>query len=407
MLALGCTEPIALAYAAAKVKAVLGTMPETIVAQCSGNIIKNVKCVSVPNAGTLKGIRASVLIGMLGGNPEKKLEVLSDVTDEQIQEAERLLQTELCSVEALNSDVPLHIIVKAEAGAHTASVEIKHLHTNITKITHDGAVIFEAGKDAEAAHGYETDRSLLNVHDIFVFAKTCDLESVRPLLDRQIKYNLRIAEEGLSGKYGIGIGKMLLSTAKEKPMNEVRAYAAAGSEARMSGCCLPVVINSGSGNQGIASSVPVIIYARQKKYSQEQLYRALVFSNLLTIHQKAGIGRLSAFCGAVSASCASGAAMTFLDGGSLEQIEMTITNTLADVSGIICDGAKPSCGAKIASGLDAAIMAHDLAMCGNVYEPNTGILKKTVENTISTVGRIGSQGMVELDHEILNIMLGR
>jgi L-cysteine desulfidase len=407
VVALGCTEPIALAFAAAKARETLGQMPRKIIAHCSPDIIKNVKCVTVPNTGNLKGVCASVLIGAVGGKAEKELEVLADITEEHIETTNRLMDTELCEVEALHTDIPLCIVVEMSAGENTASVEIRHTHTNIHKITKNGTVIFQASDETEDNHGYKTDRSLLNVSDILEFANTVEIEKLKPLLDSQIKFNLRIAEEGLSGEYGVGIGKMLLESYPNTPINQARAYASAASEARMSGCSLPVVINSGSGNQGITASVPVVVFGRAKGYSEEKIYRALIFSNLLTIHQKSGIGRLSAFCGAVCAACASGAAMAYMDGGTLEQINMTISNTLANVSGIICDGAKPSCGAKIASALDAAIMAYNLAMNHNAYQNREGILQDNIEGTIDAVGRIGRFGMSSLDREILSIMLKR
>ena len=407
-IALGCTEPIALAYAASKTRELLDGIPDKITANCSADIVKNVKCVTVPNTGMLKGVCASVLIGLVGGNPEKELEVLADVTNEHIEETRRLLEAEICNVQILNSGITLHIIIEAKAGDQSASVEIRHTHTGIYKIMKNNKVIYQVNEESpENFDGCKTDRSLLNVSDIFKFSNTVDVTVLKPILDKQIEYNLKIAEEGFKGDYGVGIGKMLLNSYPDTPINKARAYAAAASEARMSGCTLPVVINSGSGNQGIAASVPVIIYGREKGSTDEQIYRALIFSNLLTIHQKSGIGRLSAFCGAVSASCASGTAIAYIDGATLEQIYMTISNTLANVSGIICDGAKPSCAAKIASGLDAALMAYHLAMGNNGYQQLEGILRQDIESTIDAVGRIGRVGMSSLDREILNIMLKR
>ncbi|MGL5674936.1 MAG: serine dehydratase subunit alpha family protein [Cellulosilyticaceae bacterium] len=404
--AMGCTEPIAIAYAAAKAREVLGKMPEKVEVKCSGNIIKNAKCVTVPNTGDLKGIEASAVIGVVAGKPEKELEVISVVDEASIKETSRLLSEGYCEVTLLDTKVSLHIFVEVKAGEESASVEIKYTHTNITSITKNGEVLFQADETPDRYLGVFIDRSILNVEDIYEFANTVDLEDVRELLDRQITYNTRIAEEGLKGIYGLGIGKVLLSASPENcTQTKIKAYAAAASEARMSGSALPVVTNSGSGNQGMTSSVPVIVYAKEKGLSKEALYRGLVFSNLMTIHQKTVIGRLSAFCGAVSASCASGAAITYLAGGSIEQIKMTITNTLANVAGIVCDGAKPSCAAKIASSLDGALMGHHLAMAHQAYEANTGIVKDCIEGTIAAVGRLGKYGMYETDKEILNIML--
>ena len=404
--AMGCTEPIAIAFAAAKAREVLGAIPERIVAKCSGNIIKNARCVTVPNTGNLKGIEASAIVGVLGGVPDKELEVISCIGCEVIEETAKRMEEDYCQVELLDTAVSLHIVIEVYKGEESASVEIQYMHTNITQITHNGEVYFKAEATPDKYLGVFVDRGILNVEAIYDFANTVAIADVKTLLDRQIKYNLEMAEEGLKGIYGLGIGKVLLEAApKGCTQTKIKAYAAAASEARMTGSALPVVTNSGSGNQGMTSSIPVIIYAREKGLSEEALYRGLVFSNLMTIHQKTPIGRLSAFCGAVSASCASGTAMTYLAGGSVEQLKMTIKNTLANVSGIVCDGAKASCAAKIASSLDGAIMGHYLAMAGRVYEANTGIIKESIEETIAAVVRLGKYGMYETDKEILNIML--
>ncbi|MGI6175524.1 MAG: serine dehydratase subunit alpha family protein [Christensenellales bacterium] len=405
VVALGCTEPIALAYAAAKAREALGAMPEKIQAYCSGDIIKNVKSVTIPNTGNLKGVNASILIGIVGGNPDKGLEVLEDIEQRHIDETWRLLDTDICTTKRMESETPLHILIEVQSGEDRASVEIKHAHTNITSIKKNGVEIFKAQEADGKSHGYQTDRELLNVSDIYDFTNEVNLDDVKELIDRQIEYNIRIAEEGMTGKYGVSIGKMLLDSYPETPINKGRAYAAAASEARMSGCTLPVVINSGSGNQGITASVPLIIYAREKNLPEEMMYRALVFSNLLTIHFKTGIGPLSAFCGAVCAACGAGAGIAYLDGASLNMIKKTITNTFANVSGIICDGAKPSCGAKIASAFDAAIMAYNLALNDDAYKAKEGILQSDVEDTIQVIGHIGRVGMTGLDETILDIML--
>ena len=369
--AMGCTEPIAIAYAAAKAREVLGKMPEKVIAKCSGNIIKNAMCVTVPNTGDLVGIKASSIIGVLAGDSSKELEVINEVKEEHIKEANKLMNEEYCFVERLESDIQLHIVMEVYNGNESALVEI----------------------------------SILNVNDIFEFANTVDIKHIKELLDMQINYNIAIAKEGLNGEYGVGIGKMLMKCYPNSIITKLKVYAAAASEARMSGCSLPVMTNSGSGNQGMATSIPVIIYAKEKGLTEEELYRGLVFSNLITIHQKTGIGRLSAFCGAVSAGCASGAAITYLEGGTLEQINKTVTNTLANISGIVCDGAKASCAAKIATSVDAGMMAHYLAMEDKSYVANTGILKENIEKTITAVGRLGKEGMKETDKEILEIML--
>ena len=403
--AMGCTEPIAIAYAAAKARDVLGKMPEKVIAKCSVNIIKNAMCVTVPNTGDLVGIKASAIIGVLAGDSSKELEVISKVREENILEANKLMSEEYCFVEGLDTDIQLHIEMEVYAGNDNATVEIKYAHNNISKIIKNGEVLFEGNEDPSKYLGVFIDRSILNVSDIFDFANNVDINDIKELLDKQIEYNITIAEEGLKGEYGVGIGKMLMKCYPDSIVTKLKVYSAAASEARMSGSSLPVMTNSGSGNQGMATSIPVIIYAREKGLSEEQLYRGLIFSNLMTIHQKTGIGRLSAFCGAVSAGCASGAAITYLEGGTLEQINKTVTNTLANISGIVCDGAKASCAAKIATSVDASMMGHYLAMEDQGYSPRTGILKESIEETITAVGRLGKEGMKETDKEILDIML--
>ena len=390
--AMGCTEPIAIAYAAAKAREVLGKKPEKIIAKCSGNIVKNAMCVTVPNTGDLVGIKASAIIGVLAGDPNKELEVISVVKKEHIIEANKLMAEEYCFVERLDTDIQLHIRMEVYSQEDSAVVEIKYAHNNISKIIKNGNVLFEGNQDSSKYLGVFIDRSILNVNDIFDFANSVDINDVKELLDKQIEYNITIAEEGLKGEYGVGIGKMLMKCYPDSIVTKLKVYAAAASEARMSGSSLPVMTNSGSGNQGMATSIPVIIYAKEKGLSEDQLYRGL-------------IGRLSAFCGAVSAGCASGAAITYLEGGTLEQINKTVTNTLANISGIVCDGAKASCAAKIATSVDASMMSHYLAMEGQCYSPKTGILKENIEETIIAVGRLGKEGMKETDKEILDIML--
>lgn len=404
--AMGCTEPIAISYAAAKARDVLGEIPDRIIVKCSGNIIKNAKCVTVPNTNGLIGINASAIIGVVAGNSDKELEVINKVTHENIREANKLMSENICIVEILNSDVQLHLIVEAYSQNGSATVEIKYAHTNITEITKNGQLIFKANESDGKYLGVFIDRKILNVKKIYEFSNTVNLDDIKEILDKQIDYNIKIAEEGLKGIYGIGIGKILLESGGDTSVvTKLKAYAAAASEARMSGSSLPVMTNSGSGNQGMTTSIPVIIYAKEKNLSMEELYRGLVFSNLMTIHQKTGLGRLSAFCGAVSAGCASGAGITYLEKGSLEQINNTVTNTLANISGIVCDGAKASCAAKIATSIDAAMMSHYLAMAHQGYTANTGILKENIEDTITAVGRLGKEGMRQTDKEILDIML--
>ena len=402
--AMGCTEPIALAYGGARAREILGGMPEKVIAKCSGNIIKNVRCVTIPNSKGLVGIEAGVLLGIAGGNAGKQMEVLEDVSDADIEKAKEMLKKGVCKVEFLDSPSVLHIILELYTEEHSAVVEIRDGHTNITSIRKDGKELLEGA--AKFEHDDTDERKvILNMENIKEFADTVELSKVQHLIERQITCNMAIANEGMKGGYGLGLGKLLVESYPDTTLNQMKAYAAAGSEARMGGCDLPVIINSGSGNQGIASSVPVVVYARIKQVDQETLYRSLVFSNLLTIYQKTYIGKLSAFCGAVSASCASGAALTYMVGGTLDQIKMTVENTLANIPGIICDGAKISCAAKIATSLDAAIMAHNLAMKNKVYAPYTGILKEDTPETISCVGYIGKEGMKQTDKEILKIMI--
>lgn len=403
--ALGCTEPIAIAYAAATARNILGADPDSAEIECSGNIVKNAMGVVVPNAGGLKGIQASVIAGLIGGVAELELEVLSNITNEDIPRIQALVDSGFCKVRQIQSDAQLNIIVHVTKDDDHVSVEIKHAHTNIYKIIKNGRILFENSIDHGRYLGSMTDRSSLTVKDILEFAQTVDLKDVKALIEKQIKYNMAIAEEGLKENYGVRIGKTLLGGMSDHVWTKVKAYTAAASEARMSGSIMPVVTNSGSGNQGITASVPIIIYARETNLSHEQLIRALVLSNLLAVHQKTKIGRLSAFCGAVSAACAAGAGITYLSGGGIDQICSTIVNTLANTPGIICDGAKPSCAAKIATSIDASIMAHLLSSQGTSYEAGSGIIKRDIERTIAMVGSMASNGMSSTDHEILKIML--
>ena len=400
--AMGCTEPIALAYAAAKARELLSGAPVSIVARCSGNIIKNVRCVAIPNSNGMIGIEAAVALGAFGGNSELGMEVLEAVNASDRALVSKFLADGACKVEYLASDIPLHFILELCDGTDSVSIEVRHSHMNVTSIIKNGDTILSRDNDGEAS---ATDRSFLTIESIKHFTDTVEISKIKKLFDRQIRYNMDIAYEGISGNWGLGIGRMIRASYADGVVTRMKAYAAAASEARMSGCDMPVIINSGSGNQGIASSVPVIVYAREKDVAQERLYRALAFSALLTIHQKDHIGKLSAFCGAVSASCAACAAITYMVGGTLKQIKATIDNTLANIPGIICDGAKISCAAKIASSIDAAMMAHFLAMQDKGYDAFTGILKEEAEETISCVGYIGKIGMRETDREIVKMML--
>ncbi len=401
--ALGCTEPIAVALAAAAARKALGVFPQWITAACSGNIIKNVTGVTVPNCGGLKGIAAAAIIGAVGGDAMAGLEVLQNVCGADIDTTKRLLDEKFCKVKPLESAHLLHIQLTAGAGDCTAFVEICDRHTNIVRVLRNGVALYTA--NAHAADDGCTNREGMCVAGILDFATEVELCAVRETLARQIAYNTAIAAEGLSGRYGAGVGAALLALS-EKPDARVhaRAMAAAGSDARMSGCGMPVVTNSGSGNQGMTASLPVIAYAREYQKSEEALYRALLVSNLVAIHQKTRIGRLSAYCGAVSAASGAAAGIAFLMGGDEALICQTITNTLGNVAGMICDGAKPSCAAKIASAVDAALLGWELAKNGKGFLPGEGIVKADIEGTIAAVGRLGHCGMRRTDLEIISIM---
>ena len=401
--ALGCTEPIALAYAGAKLRDILGEYPERIVARCSGSLIKNVRCVQIPNSQGHVGIEAALALGVFGGDAQRDMQVLSAVTEESRRRADAFLQEERCSVYCLDSDIPLHFIVEGCCGSDSALIEIRYTHLNITRIEKNGEVLLN--NETGTVGPTPADRSALNIANIKAFADEAPFEKLEPIYDQVVRMNMDIAYEGMSGGYGLCIGKMLRESYPDSTITRMKAFAAAGSEARMDGCELPVIINSGSGNQGIASTVPVIVYCRENSIPRERMYRALAFSSLATVFQKEFIGTLSAFCGAVSASCASGAAITYLCNGTVEQIENTISNTLADIPGIICDGAKTSCAIKIATCLDAAMMAHHLAMRNHVYSPLTGILRDSADETVSSVGYLARVGMYQTNKEILKVMM--
>ncbi len=404
--ALGCTEPIAIAYAAAKAREVMGGFPEHIEMSCSGNIIKNVKGVTVPNSGGLKGIDVAATLGVVGGDASSELEVLAKVNQEDIDRTRELVKQGFCGCTLAEGVENLYIVAKVQGGGHSAEVTIINRHTYITKIVKDGQVIFERSLGLEG--DTETvDRSRLSVKDILDFADQVEIEDVREVLERQVKYNTAIAEAGLSKSYGAQVGRTLLQYFGSDVKVRARAKAAAGSDARMSGCSLPVVINSGSGNQGMTVSLPVVEFAKELNLSQEALYRALVVSNLIAIHQKKYIGSLSAYCGAVSAACGAGAAITYMTGGTYEEVSRTIVNTIANVGGIVCDGAKSSCAAKIASAVDAALLAHYMGMVHRCFQPGEGIVEEDVEKTIKNMGYIGRVGMKRTDTEILNIMIDR
>ena len=404
--ALGCTEPIAIAYASAKACQVLGAFPDRIEMSLSGNIIKNVKGVTVPNSGGLKGIDVAAVLGAVGGNADKALEVLEEITPEDIERTKELVDKRICSCSLVEGVANLYIVAKVIKGDHYAEVTIIDQHTNITKIVRDGEVLLEQEPQAEAE---ETgiDKSKLTVKDILQFANEVKIDDVRDILERQIRMNTAISQEGLDNNYGAQIGKTLMHVWGKGITTRACARAAAGSDARMGGCSMPVVINSGSGNQGMTVSLPVIAYAEEWEISREKLYRSLVVSNLIAIHQKFYIGSLSAYCGAVSAACGAGAGITYMYGGNYQQVSLTIINTLGNVGGIVCDGAKPSCAAKIASSVDAALMAFQLSIQNKSFLPGEGIIKGDVEETIKSMGYIGRVGMRATDTEILNIMIDR
>ena len=406
--AMGCTEPIAIALASAKAREALGTMPEKITAACSGNIIKNAKGVIVPTTGNMKGINTSAILGAVAGDPGLGLEVLSKVGSADLEKTRELLAEGICREELLDTTAKLHILITMEGGGHTALAEIRDEHTNVIRLEKDGVVLFRKEEPVQAAVEEEkSDLDELNLADILDFANTVDLTEIRPTLARQVEYNVRIAQEGMTHVYGGRVGATLLRHYGEDVRIRARAMAAAGSDARMGGCVLPVVINSGSGNQGITCSVPIVVYAKYLGAAEDTMYRALIVSNLVALLQKRGIGRLSAFCGAVCAACGSGAGITYLHGGDYDTIGRTITNTLANVSGIVCDGAKGSCAAKIAASVDAAILAHEMSMDGNTFGAGEGLVKESVEQTIASIGRMAAEGMRETDTEILRIMIGQ
>ena len=402
--AMGCTEPIALAYAAAKAREVLGKMPDKVYVEASGSIIKNVKSVIVPNTDYLKGIPAAAAAGIVAGKAEKELEVIAEVTKEETQKMREFLSEAEIAVEHVDNGITFDIIITVSKGEEYAKVRIANYHTNIVLIEKNGEKLLEIPVQGEKEEGL-TDRSILNMKDIWKFCQIVDVADVKEVLDRQIAYNTAISEEGLNGDYGANIGSVLLDTYGDDVRTRAKAKAAAGSDARMNGCELPVIINSGSGNQGITCSVPVLEYAREYQVSEEKMYRALALSNLVAIHQKTGIGRLSAYCGAVSAGAAAGAGIAYLCGGGYEEIIHTVVNALAIVSGIVCDGAKASCAAKIASSVDAGILGYNMYIRGQEFHGGDGIVTRGVEATIRNVGRLGKEGMKETNEEIIKIMI--
>lgn len=403
--AMGCTEPIAIAYAASIAKDALGCLPDEVKIYVSGNILKNVKSVVVPNTFGLRGIKTAVSIGLVAGVKEKELECISLVNAEQRNECIRYMDSAKIEILQSTSDFIFDIHLFIYKDKDVVEVRIVDNHINVVLVRKNDTVLLEKEITNAKTISKLTDRSVLSVEEIYNFALEIDLDEVKDLIELQMHDNMAIAEEGLKHSYGANIGKTLLASFPNDVSIKAKAYAAAGSDARMNGCELPVIINSGSGNQGLTCSVPVIVYADELGVSYEKKVRALVLSNLLTTHIKTGIGRLSAYCGAVAAGCAAGAAIAFLHGGDLKMISHTIVNSLAIVSGIICDGAKASCAAKIASSVDAGILGWKLYKEGNQFYAGDGIVVKGVENTIRSVGLLASEGMVETDKEIIKLML--
>ena len=401
--AMGCTEPICLAYAAAKAHQVLGDTPDRVEVLASGNIIKNVKSVIVPNTNGMKGIKAAVAVGIIAGNPDKALEVIANVTPEQKKKTEDYLASTPITVKHITCRDQLDVTVIAYKGEHHADVRICGFHTNIVHIQKDNIILFESETIAMPTNEL-TDRSCLSIAGIVDFADSVDIQDIKEIIGRQIEYNKAISDEGLKNNWGANIGSTLLKYYGNDIKVKAKARAAAGSDARMNGCELPVIINSGSGNQGLTVSMPVIAYAEEYNISDDRLYRALVVSNLTAIHQKTRIGRLSAYCGAVSAGCAAACGIAYVLGESLDVIEHTLTNAVVTVSGIICDGAKASCAAKIAASVESGILGYYMYKNGQQFEAGDGIVGCDIEDTINNVGLVGSIGMKETDTEIIDIM---
>lgn len=402
--AMGCTEPIAIAFAAAKAREVLGEFPVRMVVRCSGNIIKNVKGVVVPNSRGQKGVEAAAVLGAVAGNANLELQVISRVNEEEMNRTRRLVQEKLCTCELEVGVETLFIRVEAYAGEESAAVEIKTRHNHISKIEKNGNVLSLASDIPVTDSG---DKSQLNIRDIMEFASQVELADIEKIIHTQVAYNTAISEEGLNGNWGARVGKILLQVGDGSLRTIARARAAGGSDARMNGCALPVVINSGSGNQGITCTMPVVTYAEGLGSSKETLFRALVLTNLIALHQKRYIGNLSAYCGAVSAGTAAACGIAYLEGADYDIIGKTIVNSLGNAGGIICDGAKASCAAKIASSVEAGILGYEMAKRDAVFPFGEGIVEEDYEQTIRNFGRLAKEGMKETDIEILNIMLGK
>ena len=405
-MATGCTEPIAIAYAGAKLREVLGQIPEHCTVYCSGNIVKNVFAVTVPNSGGARGIDTAALLGIIGGDASAGLDVLHAVTPDQIAQMKEMVAAGCCDCELVEGVANLYIRIEAEAGAETALVEIRDYHSNITRIEKNGEVLFDAANIPAGAAG--PDKSLLNLRDIYAFARELNLDEVRETLESQIRCNRAIAEEGLKNPWGAQVGRTILAGDNgDSLVNRARAWAAAGSDARMNGCPLPVVINSGSGNQGITVSMPLYVYAKEYGVPEDDMLRALAFANLVALLQKRCIGSLSAYCGATSAATGAVCGIAFMLGESFETISGLITNCINTIGGMVCDGAKSSCAAKIAAAVGTALTSLEMSRRGRVFLPGEGLVKDDIEATIEAVGRMGRDGMKGTDVEILKIMLGK
>ncbi|MCR1842807.1 serine dehydratase subunit alpha family protein [Murimonas intestini] len=402
--ALGCTEPIAVAYAAARTREVLGSMPQRVRISCSSNIIKNVKGVEVPNSGGLKGIESAAALGIAGGDSKMELELLDGIGIEAREAAKKILNAEIITCELACTEENLYIAVEAEAEENSAEVVIAGGHTHVVRIKKNGETVFEDEEGQEEMQN-TGGASSLNLDDIFRFAKEVKQEDIRGLLDAQIACNQSVAIEGIKKKYGAGVGRVIMENFGDDVRNRVVAFAAAGSDARMGGCPMPVVINSGSGNQGLTVSVPIIEYADQMGTDKETLYRALALGNLIAIYQKSFIGRLSAFCGAVSAAAGAVSGIGWIEGDSREVIEKAVANTICTIGGMVCDGAKASCASKIAIALEAGLLSLEMAKQGIFFAPGDGLMKDGTEETIKCIGRMAREGMTSTDEKILQIML--
>lgn len=405
--AMGCTEPIAIAYAAAKAKSYLPEDVDHYEVDCSGNMIKNVKGVTVPNSGGQKGIPAAAALGICGGDPSKVLEVIAGVNDAQREACRQLVARNVCDVELVEGVPGLYIDVKLWGKKHSSEVVLSGVHTNVSKIVQDGKVLYDQREESEKGNSKGADRNKMSVKGILEYAANVDLKQVQDILETQIRCNSAISQEGLDHPWGAQVGKTIRETSGDNVMVRAEAAAAAGSDARMSGCPLPAVINSGSGNQGITVTMPVLVYAKEWGLSHDETLRGLIVANLISIYIKHYIGPLSAFCGSVNAACGAGAGITWMATQDYQHVADTITNTLCNVGGIACDGAKPSCAAKIAAAVHAALLGHYMSMHGQVFKYGEGLVGKDVDQTIRNIGYLGKEGMKQTDVDILQTMIGK